>query len=152
MTANSAPAEPRDIAGELIGRLILAFGEMENQVSLCLHRLAATPEFALFTPIADSLVLKQKLDILNEMVAARSADTPACWDEFVRWYRPLRRLRRRRDGIVHGYWDSEIGALRPMKFKKHPTMTRSLAELREECRRAEALRESFSAWRKCWLV
>ena len=136
MPATNAQPEPREVAGDLIGRLILAFGEMEYQVSLCLHHLAATPEFALFTPIADSLVLKQKLEILNDMVAARSDDAPACWDEFVLWYRPLRRLRRRRDGIVHSYWDSEVGALRPMKFKKHPTLTRTLAELREECRRA----------------
>jgi hypothetical protein len=39
-----------------------------------------------------------------------------------------------------------------MKFKKHSTMTCNLAELREECRRTEALRASFRGWRERWLV
>ncbi len=136
---------PRDVAGDLIGRLILTFGDMEHQVSLCLHRLAATPEFALFTPIADTLVLKQKLDVFKDMVVACFADSPACLDEFVRWHRRLCKLRRRRDGLIHGYWDPDINALRPMKFKKHSTMTCNLAELREECRRTEVLRDTFAS-------
>jgi hypothetical protein len=152
MSATNEHAEPRDVAGDLIGRLILAFGDMEYQVSLCLHRLAAIPEFGLFAPIADTLVLKQKLDVFKDMVVARFADSPACLDEFVLWHRRLCKLRRRRDGLIHGYWDHEINALRPMKFKKHSTMTCNLAELREECRRTEALRASFRGWRERWLV
>ncbi len=152
MTATPAQAEPRDIAGELIGRLILAFGDMEHQVSLSLGYLAATPEFTIFETIVDSMVLKQKLGILHDMVGEHFADAPACLEEFARWHGPMRRLRLRRNRLIHGRWDSEINAFRPGRFRRYVAPVCDLAELREECRRTEALRETLDGWRGRWLV
>jgi hypothetical protein len=151
MTATPTHAEPRVIAGELIGRLILAFGDMEHQVGLSLGYLAATPEFTIFEPIVDSMALKQKLAILHDMVGEHLADKPACLEEFARWHGPMRRLRLRHHRLIHGRWDSEINAFRPGRVRRNVAPVWDLAELREECRRTEALRETLGGWRERWL-
>jgi hypothetical protein len=117
MNTATALTEPRDVASEMLGRIVLAFGEMDYQVSLCVLRLVATSTFEIFTPIVEAMVLKEKLDVLEEMVAVRFADTPACLEAFARWYGPLGRLRLRRNRLMHGRWDSNIDALRTARFK-----------------------------------
>jgi hypothetical protein len=152
MTGTTAPIEPRDAACQLLGHIILRLGEMAYHLGACLHQRAATPEFETFAPIIDTMMLKQKLDILNDMVAVRFAGTPACLDGFARWHGRLGRLRLRCSGFVHGHGDDDIDALRPARTRGYARAVCDIAELREACRRADELGDAFRSWRERWLV
>ncbi len=151
MTTATALIEPRDVASEMLGRIVLAVGEMEYHVGLCLCRLVDSPEFELLMPIVDSLTLKLKLDMLNELVAGHFAESPGCLAEFAHWHGRLGQLGVRRSRFVHGRWDSDIDALRPARAGGLPRAVCDVAELREECRRAEVLGGIFQGWCGRWL-
>ncbi|HEV7777540.1 MAG TPA: hypothetical protein VGO76_11790 [Luteibacter sp.] len=151
MNTATALIEPRVVASEMLGRIVLAVGEMEYKVGLCLCRLVDAPEFEVLAPIVDTLSLKPRLDMLNDLVAAHFAGSPGCLSEFAHWHGRLGQLGDRRSGFVHGRWDSDIDALRPARFKGRPKAVCHVAELREECRRAEVLGGIFQGWRGRWL-
>ena len=146
-------------AAESIGKVILAFSNLELNVNLCLQWAVNANDFHAVNPLVERLSFKNKIDALVEIVAIKFSSSQECVSDFRSWHKKMDKLRTKRNSFIHGRWgfaylNEEIVNVAPGMIGPEPLKeTRySVKNLEKELHALEEVSNELNKIREKWRV
>lgn len=147
------------IANECIGKIIIAFSQLELNINLCLQCAVSARDFDTVNPLVERLSFKSKIDALIEIIEIKFSSSPECIADFKSWHQRLDKFRVKRNSFIHGRWGflhaaQEIvnvspGMIGPNRLKEKRYR---VEDLRKEILAIEDISSEFYRIRKKWHV